>query len=59
MYYKGKEVRGLVDEERELWIAEHAGIGRGIYAEDAIELYAIYEGGVLQGLRTATEEGFA
>ncbi len=56
MYYEGKEVRGLVDEEKGLWIAEHAGIGKGIYAEDAIELYAVYEKGVLQGLRPATEE---
>lgn len=56
MYYEGKEVRGLTDEERGVWITEHAGIGRGIYAEDAIELYAVYEKGVLQGLRAATEE---
>ncbi|HBA50764.1 MAG TPA: hypothetical protein DCZ91_23800 [Lachnospiraceae bacterium] len=56
MYYEGKEVRGLTDEERGIWITEHSGIGRGIYAEDAIELYAVYEKGVLQGLRAATEE---
>ena len=56
MYYEGKEVRGLTDEERGIWITEHAGIGRGIYAEDAIELYAVYEKGVLQGLRAATEK---
>ena len=56
MYFRGREVRGIVDEEKDVWIAEHAGIGENVYAEDAIELYAVYENGQLTGLRPATEE---
>ena len=57
MYFKGKEVRGLMDENRGIWITEHSGIGANIYAEDSIEVYAVYdEDGNLSGLRAATEE---
>lgn len=52
MYYEGKEVRGLYDEELGVWISESAGVGS--YAEDAIDLYAVYENHVLVGLRQAT-----
>lgn len=54
MYYQGKEVRGIMDEKREIWITEHA--GDSVYAEDAVELYAVYEKETLIGLREATEE---
>ncbi|MBD5476512.1 MAG: hypothetical protein HDR17_11130 [Lachnospiraceae bacterium] len=55
MYFQGKEVRGLMDEKRGIWITEHSGIGENIYAEDSIELYAVYdEDGSLTGLRAAT-----
>ena len=56
MYYKGKEVRGIFDEVKEIWISAHQGIGLGIYDDDAIELYAVYEEGELVGLRKATVE---
>lgn len=51
MYFQGKEVRGIVDEYQDTWITAHAGIG---YAEDAIELYTVYEADQLTGLREAT-----
>ncbi len=54
MYFEGREVRGIIDEEQGVWITEHSGIGEGIYAEDAIEVYAVYEDGELTGLRAAT-----
>ena len=55
MYFQDKEVRGLMDEQRCIWITEHSGIGENIYAEDSIELYAVYdEDGNLTGLRAAT-----
>lgn len=54
MYFEGREVRGIIDEEQGIWITEHSGIGEGIYAEDAIEVYAVYEDGELTGLRAAT-----
>lgn len=57
MYFKGKEVRGLIDENTGTWISEHAGIGLNVYAQDAIEVYAVYdEDGNLTGLRAATKE---
>lgn len=54
MYFQGKEVRGIVDEEEGMWISAHAGITT--YAPDAVELYAVYEDGKLTGLREATPE---
>lgn len=53
MYFQGKEVRGIMDEYQDTWITAHAGIG---YAEDAIELYTVYEDGQLTGLRAANEK---
>lgn len=53
MYYGGKEVRGIYDEVKELWISEHT--GNSSYAEDAIDLYAVYENHTLSGLREATD----
>ncbi|MDE7478957.1 MAG: M56 family metallopeptidase, partial [Lachnospiraceae bacterium] len=49
MYFQGKEVRGIYDEGKNLWISEHAGIGKGIYDENAIELFAVYENKKLVG----------
>ncbi len=55
MYFEGKEVRGILDEKQGIMIAAHAGIST--YAQDAIEVYAVYDGqGKLTGLRTATKE---
>ncbi len=56
MYYQGKEVKSITDEEAGIWIAEHAGSGVGIYDEDAVELFAVYENGELVGLRAASSE---
>lgn len=56
MYYEGKEVRSIFDEIKGIWISTHQGIGLGIYDDDAIELYAVYEEGELTGLRKATAE---
>lgn len=56
MYFQGKEVRGIVDEREGLWITEHSGSGKGIYDENAIELYVVYENDELAGLREATTE---
>ena len=54
MWYNGKEVRGILDEQEGLWITEHTGITS--YASDAIELYTVYTNGLLTGLRPATPE---
>lgn len=56
MYYQGKEVKSITDEEAGIWIAEHAGSGVGIYDEDAVELFAVYENGELVGLRAASDQ---
>ena len=52
MYYQGREVSGITDEQENIWITEHT--GNSIYAADAIELYAVYENGKIAGLRPAT-----
>lgn len=54
MYYQGKEVKSITDEKLGIWITEHS--GNGSYAEDAVELFAVYEDGVLTGLREANEQ---
>ena len=54
MYYQGREVSGIMDEQENIWITEHT--GNGLYAADAIELYAVYENGKITGLRPATAE---
>ena len=54
MYFQGKEVRGIYDEKENLWITEHSGIGEGIYDDNAVELYVIYENDEIAGLREAT-----
>lgn len=54
MYYKGQEVRGIVDTVTGTWITEHT--GNSTYADDAIELYVVYENGKIAGLRPATNE---
>lgn len=54
MYWKGKEVRGIYDEEQGKVISYYAGNSK--YSSDAIDLYVVYEAGVITGLRQATEE---
>ncbi|WP_167958217.1 M56 family metallopeptidase [Anaerosporobacter faecicola] len=54
MYYKGKEVRGIYDDQEGEWITEHAGIST--YSADAVELYTVYDNGTLVGLRFASKE---
>lgn len=46
MTLRGREVRGIVDGET--WITEH--IGNGLFDQDAGEVRAVYEDGVLAGL---------
>lgn len=53
MWFEGKEVRGIMDEQEGVWITEHTGSG---YPDGAVELYTVYTDGVLSGLRTATAE---
>ena len=55
--WQGKEVRGIFDEKRTVWITAHTGIST--YSADAVELYAVYENGKLNGLRLADEEEMA
>lgn len=52
MTFRGREVRGIVDGET--WITEH--IGNGLFDQDAGEVRAVYEGGVLTGLEFLSEE---
>lgn len=55
MWFGGREVRGIMDEREGIWITEHTGVTA--YSEDAVELYAVYDGdGKLAGLRPATAE---
>lgn len=54
MTFEGHEVRGIFDGRTGIWISEHA--GNGTYGPDAVELYAMYDGSGLTGLRLATEE---
>ena len=56
MYFQGKEVRGIYDEREGLWISEHSGIGEGIYDDNAIEIFVVYENGEMAGLREAAEK---
>ena len=56
MYFQGKEVRGIYDEKENLWITEHSGIGEGIYDNNAIEIFVVYENGKITGLREADEK---
>lgn len=52
MTYQGREVRGILDGET--WITEHMGLGS--FGEDAGEVRAVYENGVLAGLTFLPEE---
>ena len=54
LYWNGQEVRGVFDPERGMWITEHA--GNSHFPDGAKELIAVYENGVLTGLREADEE---
>ena len=51
MWFEGKEVRSIMDEQEGIWIAEHIGNG---FSDGAVELYAVYTDGKLSGLRLAT-----
>lgn len=53
LYWNGQEVRGIFDPERGMWITEHSGNG---FPDGAKELIAVYENGVLTGLREADAE---
>lgn len=59
MYFKGKEVRALYDTEKSLFFSAHAGVGEGIYADDAIDVYVEYNDTKISGLREATPEEMA
>lgn len=54
MWFEGREVQGIYDEQEHIWITEHT--GTSAYGEDAVELYAVYRDGKLSGLRAATDE---
>jgi len=54
MYWQGREVRGIIDEKNGVWITAHS--GNSTYADDAIDLYTVYEGDSLSGLRQADQE---
>ncbi len=54
MTWEGREVSGIYDQERALWITEHT--GNSTFGPDAVELYTVYEGKELTGLRLAAEE---
>lgn len=54
MWFEGQEVRGIWDEQENVWISEHT--GDGSYSDGAVELHAVYTNGVLTGLRPATPE---
>ena len=51
MWFQGKEVRSITDEQEGIWIAEHVG---NSFSDGAVELYAVYTDGKLSGLRLAT-----
>ena len=52
MMFQGREVRGIVDGDT--WITEH--IGNGLFDQDAGEVRAVYENGVLTGLEFLSGE---
>ncbi len=55
MYFEGREVRGIIDEQQGIFVSAHTGIST--YTKDAIEVYAVYdEQGNLTGLRAASGE---
>ena len=54
LYWNGQEIRGLFDPQLGTWITDHTGLGH--YPDGAKELIAVYENGVLAGLREADAE---
>ncbi len=54
MYWQGRNVRGIFDEKNGMWITAHS--GNSAFAADAIDLYTVYEGDSLSGLRQADKE---
>lgn len=59
MYFKGKEVRAIYDTKQKLFLSAHAGVGEGIYTDDAIDIYVEYDDTKISGLRQATPEEMA
>ncbi|MCM1334847.1 MAG: hypothetical protein NC237_07315 [Eubacterium sp.] len=55
--YGTRTVRSLMDEETGDYFTLHTGLWD--YGEDAIDLYAVYNDGVLTGVREATAEEYA
>nr|MDE7219599.1 M56 family metallopeptidase [Oscillospiraceae bacterium] len=53
MWFQGREVRGIYDEQEGMWITEHTGTG---FSDGAVELHTVYTDGKLSGLRLATAE---
>lgn len=49
MYFNGKEVRAIYDTVQNIFISTHIGIGEGIYADDAVDLYVEYDGRKVTG----------
>ncbi|MDE7283313.1 MAG: M56 family metallopeptidase [Lachnospiraceae bacterium] len=56
MYFDGKEVKSIYDENEGKWIAMHSGTGEGIYADNAINLFVVYENGEMAGLSEDTSQ---
>lgn len=54
LYWNGREIRGVFDAQRKVWITEHTGMSA--YSDGAKEIIAVYENGVLTGLREADAE---
>lgn len=59
MYFQGKEVRGIYDEQKGIYISQHLGTGAGLYDKNPVELYTVYENGKLTALREATAQEMA
>ncbi len=59
MYFEGKEVRAIYDTKQNLFLSAHAGVGEGIYTDDAIDIYVEYDDTKISGLRQATPEEMA
>lgn len=59
IYFEGKEVRAIYDTKQNLFLSAHAGVGEGIYTDDAIDIYVEYDDTKISGLRQATPEEMA
>ena len=54
MTWEGREVCGIYDQTKGIWITEHT--GNSTFGPGAVELCTVYEDGKLTGLRLAAEE---